>query len=71
LVFLSKNTYKNAILSIINIGHDTDTTTAIVGGLAGIYNGLNEMPKERINATTRVDDIIELGIQLNDDYGFP
>lgn len=37
--FLNSNSYEETILSIVNIGHDTDTSAAITGGLAGITTG--------------------------------
>lgn len=65
---LNKNNYRDTILSIINLGHDTDTSAAIVGGLAGIYYGADKMPQNWINMLARKDDIIELGNKLNAKY---
>lgn len=42
--FLTKENYKDTVLSIINLGHDTDTSAAIAGGLAGIYYGVAGIP---------------------------
>ena len=55
-------------MSIINIGHDTDTSAAIAGGLAGIYYGLNGIPEYWIVSIARMEDIIELGNELNKKY---
>ena len=41
---MSESDYKNALLSVINLGHDTDTTGAITGGLAGLYYGISNIP---------------------------
>ena len=59
--FLNKDSYKETILSIINLGHDTDTSAAIAGGLAGIYYGQKGIPKEWVGSIARVEDIMELG----------
>lgn len=48
-------------LSIINVGHDTDSSAAIAGGLAGLYYGREGTPEEWITSFARLDDIVELG----------
>lgn len=67
--FLNKDSYKETILSIINLGHDTDTSAAIAGGLAGIYYGQKGIPKSWVASIARVDDIVELGRELNESCG--
>lgn len=42
-------TYKDAVLTAVNLGDDTDTIGAITGGVAGIIYGLDAIPKEWIN----------------------
>lgn len=64
--FLNKDSYKDTILSIINLGHDTDTSAAIAGGLAGLYYGREAMPKEWVASIARLDDIVELANKLNE-----
>ena len=66
--FLNKNSYKDTILSIINLGHDTDTSAAIAGGLAGSYYGQEEMPQEWVASIARLDDIVELTGMMNEKY---
>lgn len=66
--FLKKETYEDTILSIINIGHDTDTSAAIAGGLAGLYYGANKIPTEWRKSLAKVEEIIELGNKLYDKY---
>ncbi len=66
--FLNENDYEHTILSIINLGHDTDTSAAIVGGLAGIYYGSEGIPQQWIDTLARLEDILELIAQLNDSY---
>lgn len=64
--FLEEDSYKDTILSVINLGQDTDTSAAIAGGLAGLYYGQEGMPKEWIASIARLDDIVELGDMLNE-----
>ncbi|MRH41341.1 ADP-ribosylglycohydrolase [Aquibacillus halophilus] len=43
---LSTNSYKDCVLKAVNLGEDTDTVAAVVGGLAGIFYGLDSIPKQ-------------------------
>lgn len=65
---LNSNSYEETILSIINLGHDTDTSAAIAGGLAGILYGLKGVPEYWIISIARMEDIMELGNKLNEKY---
>ena len=38
--------YAECVLKSVNLGHDTDTTAAIAGGLAGLYYGYDKIPEE-------------------------
>ena len=44
--FLNTDNYKDAVLKAVNLGGDTDTIAALTGGLAGIYYGYDNIPKE-------------------------
>jgi ADP-ribosyl-[dinitrogen reductase] hydrolase len=57
---LITNNYKDAVLKAVNLGHDTDTTGAVTGGLAALIYGLDNIPNEWINTLARKDDIINL-----------
>lgn len=57
---LTTDNYKEAVLKAVNYGEDTDTTAAICGGLAGIYYGYEDIPKEWINTVNKIDEVIEL-----------
>lgn len=57
---LITNNYKDAVLKAVNLGHDTDTTGAVAGGLAALIYGYDNIPNEWINALARKDDIINL-----------
>lgn len=67
--FLNKDSYEDTILSVINLGHDTDTSAAITGGLAGIYYEQKGIPESWVASIARLDDIVELGNKLNKKYG--
>lgn len=64
--FLNRNNYQQTVLSIINIGHDTDTSAAIAGGLAGLYYGHESIPKHWLKQIARKDDIEILAERLAD-----
>ncbi|MGN0395788.1 MAG: ADP-ribosylglycohydrolase family protein [Coprococcus sp.] len=42
---LNTSSYEECVLKAVNLGHDTDTTAAIAGGLAGIYYGYENIPE--------------------------
>jgi ADP-ribosylglycohydrolase len=58
--FLNSNSYRETVLKAINLGEDTDTTAAVVGGLAGLFYGSEKIPKSWIEKTARLNDILEL-----------
>jgi ADP-ribosylglycohydrolase len=64
--FLQEDNYRETILSIINLGHDTDTSAAIAGGLAGLYYGFDGIPKEWTYQIARKEDIENLAERLSD-----
>lgn len=57
---LTTNNYNDAVLKAVNLGHDTDTTGAVTGGLAALMYGIDTIPTEWINVLARKDDIINL-----------
>ncbi len=67
---LNTNNYEEAVLKSINFGHDTDTTAAITGGLAGIYYSAESIPQYWKLSLARMEDIIDLAGRLNQKY-FP
>jgi len=52
--------YLTAVFKAINLGEDTDTTATVVGGIAGLYYGVEKVPVEWINKLARVNDIKNL-----------
>lgn len=65
---LTTTSFEDAVLTAINFGHDTDTTGAITGGLAGIYYTCKNMPDYWIASLARMEDIYELSDRLNKKY---
>ncbi len=63
--FLQKDTYAATVLTAVNLGHDTDTTAAIAGGLAGIYYGAEAIPNYWLASLARFEDICNLGERLH------
>ena len=57
---LRHDNYKDAILEAVNLGDDTDTVGAVVGGLAGIHYGYGAIPAKWIGALAKKDDISDL-----------
>ena len=57
---LNNENYKDTLLQAVNLGYDTDTTACIVGGLAGIYYGYEDIPNEWITQLARSDYIEDL-----------
>ena len=58
---LTTDNYKAAVLKAVNLGHDTDTTAAVTGGLAGLLYGFDEIPKEWVKKIAKREEIEELG----------
>ena len=55
---LLDNPSAEAVLKAVNLGHDTDTTAAVTGGLAALAYGEDSIPGEWIEAIPRIDLII-------------
>ncbi len=62
--FLNTDSYKEAILTGVNLGRDTDTTAAVVGAAAGTYYGHEQIPSHWLDALTRRNDIVTLAEKL-------
>lgn len=63
---LNSNSYKDCVLKAVNLGDDTDTIGAIVGGLAGIVYGEAGIPAEWIDQIVGKNYIIEICKEFND-----
>ncbi len=58
--FFHADGYRDAILKAINLGGDTDTIAAIVGGIAGIYYGLSEIPQEWLQGIAKKKELYQI-----------
>lgn len=47
-LFNTKN-YEEAVLKAVNLGGDSDTIAAITGSIAGLYYGIEQIPKKWLN----------------------
>ena len=65
---MTTDNYKDAVLKAVNLSHDTDTTAAVTGGLAGLLYGYDSIPAEWINVLARKDDIEDLAERLKRRY---
>lgn len=65
---LNTKNYKDCVLMAVNLGEDTDTVAAVAGGLAGLYYGYDDIPKEWLSVIAKHEYIEnlcrELGIAL-------
>jgi ADP-ribosylglycohydrolase len=66
--FLNNDNYEKTVLAAVNLGHDTDTTAAIVGGLAGLYYSAENIPQWWLASLARLEDIVSLSEKLNQKY---
>ena len=57
---LQHETYAATVLAAVNLGDDTDTTGAVVGGLAGLYYGEAAIPEAWLQVLARRADIENL-----------
>lgn len=64
-VLFTTISYDSAIIKAINMGNDTDTVGACVGGLAGIYYGIENINSQWKNDLLRYDYIEELCNKFN------
>lgn len=54
------DSFEQCIIKTVNLGDDTDTVTAIAGGLAGLYYGYESIPKDWLSHIKRREWIEEL-----------
>lgn len=54
---LNNENYKDTLLTAVNLGYDTDTTACVVGGLAGIFYGYEDIPADWITQLAKLDYI--------------
>jgi ADP-ribosylglycohydrolase len=61
---LTTNSFSEAVLKAVNLGHDTDTTGAVTGGLAGLIYGIENIPVHWVKEIARSRDIADLAERL-------
>ena len=57
---LNSNSYKDAILTAINLGGDTDTIGALTGAINGLIYGRDQIPDKWLNKMKRLDYLEEI-----------
>jgi ADP-ribosylglycohydrolase len=57
---INTKSYAECVLKAVNLGDDTDTVAAVVGGLAGLYYGYDNIPAEWIGVIQKREWIEEL-----------
>ena len=57
---ITTDTFTDALLEVVNLGDDTDTTGAITGGIAALYYGYDAIPGNWIREIKKEDWIGEL-----------
>ena len=60
--FINNNSYDKCVIEAINLGNDSDTIGALVGGLSGIYYG--NLPSKWLDSIIKKDYLL----QLSNDY---
>jgi ADP-ribosyl-[dinitrogen reductase] hydrolase len=57
---LTTTSFSECVLKAVNLGEDTDTTGCVAGGLAGVFYGVDAIPKEWVAALPRQVDLRNL-----------
>jgi len=52
------------VLKAVNLGDDTDTVGAVAGGLAGLYYGMDALPKDWLAVIPKKEWIMELAEKM-------
>lgn len=60
---LNSKSYKESVVKAVNLGHDTDTTGAVTGGLAGLIYGVEGIPIEWLDVLARKEDILNISLK--------
>jgi hypothetical protein len=60
----SSDSFERCIINAINRGHDSDTTGAVAGMIAGAMHGFNAIPKWMVEQLQWVDEIIFQAVRL-------
>lgn len=63
---LTTSGYSECVLKAVNLGEDTDTTAAVVGSLAGLWYGMEQIPEPCLQQLAKHDWICRLCDQFAD-----
>ena len=64
-MLFNTESYNQSIIGAINLGDDTDTVGACVGGLAGLYYGFENINKTWQKDLLKYDYIVDLCNKFN------
>ena len=64
--FLTTSSFKDAVLTAVNLGWDTDTVGAITGSMAGVYYGFSNIPDHWLRKLLDYEKILSLTNQFAD-----
>lgn len=57
---LNTSSYKDSIITAVNMGDDTDTVGAITGSISGLIYGIDFIPKDWLKNLKKIDELVEL-----------
>lgn len=57
--FMSTSDFKEAVLTAINLGEDTDTIGTITGEIAGIFYGYDNIPADWLRYLPKLDELLK------------
>jgi len=58
--FLTTSSFKDAVLTAVNLGWDTDTVGAITGSIAGVYYGFSNIPTHWLRKLLDYEKVLSL-----------
>jgi ADP-ribosyl-[dinitrogen reductase] hydrolase len=62
--FMKTTNYGDCVLKAVNLGEDTDTTGAVAGNIAGMYYGVDGIPKDWLDDLVKLDEVTKLAEEL-------
>ena len=63
--FLTTDNFTDAVLKAVNLGDDSDTVGSVTGGMAGLFYGYEQIPKEWVKVLAKREKIEELAEQFS------
>lgn len=58
--FYNADGYRDCVIKAVNLGGDTDTIAALVGGVAGIYYGVQDIPQKWIQTIAKKEELYSM-----------